>query len=319
MHRPATQSCTLVKGVIDSGDVCDRWVAKSTTKTAGLVAAGLAVRAADTGRVLMLQRAMSDEDSAAGMWEFPGGCLEPGEDARNAAVREWQEETGIVLPVGRFIGQWRAGVYEGFIYEVDSEADLSILDGRDKVTNPDDPDGDVVEAIVWWNPLHLIDNPSVRTELLGSVETIMTILDGHPVQKSIGSSAVEAIMAENFRPEGYSWVKDASWDGPRLVNPDFIDFGDVDSWAASHEDASVARFRARMKAGEKLKPAILVKEPDNSRLKVIDGHHRVLAARSLGRNIWAYIGTVSAEEGPWSEAHSFQVHHGHDPLNKDAN
>jgi len=305
------------------GDVNDRdrspGVGDMAAKAAAPVAAGLAVRAADTGRVLMLQRAMTDDDPAAGAWEFPGGCLEPGEDARNAAVREWQEETGIVLPVGRFIGQWWAGVYEGFIYEVDSETDLAILDGRDKVTNPDDPDGDVVEAIAWWDPAHLVDNPSVRSELLDSVDMITTILDGHPIHKTTGSNAVENIMAENFRPEGYSWVKDASWDGPRLVNTDFIDFDDVDSWAASHEGDAVAHFRERMKAGEKMKPAILVKEPDNGRLKVIDGHHRVLAARSLKRNVWAYIGTVSADEGPWEEAHSFQIRHGQDPLNKDVN
>lgn len=318
MFRPDALRCTLVRGVIHSDDVCDRWEAKNVTKTA-CVAAGLAVRAADTGRVLMLQRAMSDGDPAAGMWEFPGGRLEPGEDARNAAVREWQEETGLVLPVGRFIGRWWAGVYEGYIYEVDSETDLSILDGRGKVTNPDDPDGDAIEAIVWWNPLHLVDNPSVRSELLDSVDMIRAILDGHPAQKATGSSAVENIMAENFLPEGYSWVKDASWDGPRAVNTAFIDFDDVDSWAAYHDDEAVAHFRERMKAGEKMKPAILVKEPDNPYLKVIDGHHRVLAARSLRRTVWAYIGTVSAKEGPWSEAHSFQIHHGRDALNKDVN
>ncbi|HEY3520505.1 MAG TPA: Nudix family hydrolase, partial [Rhodanobacteraceae bacterium] len=60
-----------------------------------IIAAGLCVKALDTGRVLLLQRSMSDDDPAAGTWEFPGGKLEPGEDIERALVRELREELGI--------------------------------------------------------------------------------------------------------------------------------------------------------------------------------------------------------------------------------
>ena len=33
----------------------------------------------------------------AGQWEFPGGKLEPGENALNALVREFREETNLVV------------------------------------------------------------------------------------------------------------------------------------------------------------------------------------------------------------------------------
>ena len=45
------------------------------------------------GRVLLAQR--PESKSMAGLWEFPGGKVEPGETPEAALVRELQEELGI--------------------------------------------------------------------------------------------------------------------------------------------------------------------------------------------------------------------------------
>jgi 8-oxo-dGTP pyrophosphatase MutT (NUDIX family) len=142
--------------------------AAKSAETPDPIAAGVVLMAEDTGRVLMLQRALSDDDSAAGTWEFPGGKLEPGESAADAAGREWSEETGLNFPDdATYLGGWTSadGVYQGFVYSIVSESELPILGERDDVINPDDPDGDDTEALAWWSLSQLVGNPAIRQEL----------------------------------------------------------------------------------------------------------------------------------------------------------
>jgi len=57
------------------------------------------------GRVLIAHR--PDNGLLGGMWEFPGGKLEPGETDAAALVRELQEELGITVTVGEQLGTYR--------------------------------------------------------------------------------------------------------------------------------------------------------------------------------------------------------------------
>jgi 8-oxo-dGTP pyrophosphatase MutT (NUDIX family) len=143
-----------------------------------LVAAGLAVVARDTGRVLMLQRYDDGKDPAGGMWEFPGGHIEDGETPLDAAKREWSEETGLLIPKGSLQGVWNSGVYRGHAWSISREDQL-ILHGpdRDRVLNPDDPDGDKVEALAWWKPELLKKNPAMRQELRAAMHLVQPALD----------------------------------------------------------------------------------------------------------------------------------------------
>jgi 8-oxo-dGTP pyrophosphatase MutT (NUDIX family) len=156
-------------------------------KAAGDTAvAGLAVQAADTGRVLMLQRALDEDDPASGTWEMPGGHIEDGENTLQAAAREWCEETGLPLPDGQRTGTWVSpnGIYEGIVWTIPREDAVPLDSDRDQITNPDDPDGDTVEAIAWWDPAQLPGNPAVRQELLDNIDAVMAALSCTPVVKA---------------------------------------------------------------------------------------------------------------------------------------
>lgn len=138
-------------------------------------AAGLAVMAEDTGRVLLLQRTLNPDDPASGAWEFPGGHVEPGEEPEQGARREWEEETGQKLPECVASSSWIDGIYQGFVCRIANEKDIDInLGGTDRhVLNPDDPDGDNIEVVAWFSPGQLVDNSLLRDELQRSIAKVI--------------------------------------------------------------------------------------------------------------------------------------------------
>lgn len=158
-------------------------------KTAGLHIAsdeetpsvsGVALLAADTGRVLMLQRGMDDEDDPArGTWEFPGGHHEPGDTTSlHAGIREWEEEVGQAFPEGGTVAHtWSSpnGIYQGHVVVIPEEKAVVLHGGRSK-DNPDDPGGDKSEQAAWWDPEHAKKNPALRPECKDSPWSQMKVL-----------------------------------------------------------------------------------------------------------------------------------------------
>jgi len=63
-----------------------------------IVAAAIIV---EEGRVLLTQRKRGSH--LEGMWEFPGGKVEDGEDPKDAVARELREELGIAIDVGDIV------------------------------------------------------------------------------------------------------------------------------------------------------------------------------------------------------------------------
>jgi len=63
-----------------------------------IVSAGVVL---EKGRVLLTQRKVGAH--LEGLWEFPGGKVESGEDPRDALIRELHEELGIAVVVGEAV------------------------------------------------------------------------------------------------------------------------------------------------------------------------------------------------------------------------
>ena len=55
------------------------------------------------GKILIAKR--KPEDKQPDKWEFPGGKIEIGESAQECLKREMQEEFGIDVRVGKFLGE----------------------------------------------------------------------------------------------------------------------------------------------------------------------------------------------------------------------
>src|SRR6202035_3199367 len=103
-------------------------------------------------------RTLDPDDPAAGTWEFPGGHLNDGEPAYVAAVREWEEETGLTFPGDAVtVGSWSSpdGHYAGFVSKIRAEGSVPINTG----------DGEDGETLAWFHPDDLPGFPALRDEL----------------------------------------------------------------------------------------------------------------------------------------------------------
>ena len=101
-------------------------------------AGGIAFRA-DGGTLSILLVASKKEP---GNWIFPKGHVERGETARDAALRETQEEAGVggaVLgPAGALEFDWRDKRYRVEYFLILATSETSQSDGREKVWLPFD-------------------------------------------------------------------------------------------------------------------------------------------------------------------------------------
>jgi 8-oxo-dGTP diphosphatase len=109
-----------------------------------IVAAGILI---ENGKVLLSRR--KEGSHLAGMWEFPGGKAEPGEDPRAALRRELEEELGIQTRIGEIVD-----VAFHRYDDADKAVLLLFFEAEREPTSPEPSAIDVAE-VAWCGPERL--------------------------------------------------------------------------------------------------------------------------------------------------------------------
>jgi 8-oxo-dGTP diphosphatase len=121
-------------------------------KTVLVVAAALVD---DEGRVLIAQR--PEGKQLAGMWEFPGGKVEPGETPEAALIRELEEELGIVV---------KKACLAPFVFASHTYEDFHLLMPLYLIRRWDgEPESKEHKAIKWVRPVNMRDYPMPPADL----------------------------------------------------------------------------------------------------------------------------------------------------------
>lgn len=119
----------------------------------------------ENGRVLVTQRPAGSH--LQGLWEFPGGKVEPDEDPRDALARELNEELGIDSCVG--------DVVDIAFHRYESKNVLLLFFRTSIPASSPSPRAIDVADFAWRAAAELIDDdfPPADVKILGKVRTLL--------------------------------------------------------------------------------------------------------------------------------------------------
>jgi 8-oxo-dGTP pyrophosphatase MutT (NUDIX family) len=145
--------------------------------------------------VLMVQRGQGAA-FMPGVWVFPGGVIEEGEDPATCAARELAEETGISLPDEAEILPWSRWITpEAVPVRFDTHFMVALAPPH----SPPKPDGVEISDAGWFTPRVALDaNEAAEMELVfptvKNLETLLGYANADEVMEAARSRVVEPIL-----------------------------------------------------------------------------------------------------------------------------
>ncbi len=87
-----------------------------------------------------------------GQWAVIGGAIEPDESPQQAAVREAEEEAGVVVELGEILGVFGGPQFRLTYPNGDQTSYVSVVFDAAVTGGSPAPDGDETSAVQWWPP-----------------------------------------------------------------------------------------------------------------------------------------------------------------------
>jgi ADP-ribose pyrophosphatase YjhB (NUDIX family) len=100
----------------------------------------------ESGRVLLVK------DADTGLWAAIGGAVEPDESPQECAVREAEEEAGVVVRLGAVLGVLGGPEYRMVYPNGDRTSYVSTVFDAVVVRGTPEPDGEETTEVAWWSP-----------------------------------------------------------------------------------------------------------------------------------------------------------------------
>ncbi|MCL6549763.1 MAG: substrate-binding domain-containing protein [Acidothermus cellulolyticus] len=136
------------------------------------------------GKLLLVRRG---RPPSAGSWSVPGGRVEPGEDDQAALVREFREETGLLVSVKELLGEVRRPGPAGTTYR--------IRDYRVELVTPAAAVAGDDAADVAWVPLDAVARYPLSPGLLRALQRWGIVPQAGYRHPSHGSPTLEEVAA----------------------------------------------------------------------------------------------------------------------------
>jgi 8-oxo-dGTP pyrophosphatase MutT (NUDIX family) len=136
--------------------------------------------------VLMVRRSL-EASFMPGVWVFPGGALEPGEEPRESAIRELAEEASIELAADAELLPWSRWITPEV---VPIRFDTLFFVALAPAHSPPRPDGSETVDAAWFAPRAALDAHSAgEIELVFPTRKTLESLLGHHTSEAVIESA----------------------------------------------------------------------------------------------------------------------------------